>query len=958
MTEQELLSNFRKAKEKYKDSPETLERLTKMMRAEMVKIQSDGVSTEDVTRYMKTGSVSIEPDSYEAIKSEFNQPMPSQTQESTMVDPSYYEKQIKEQPKTPSKFETEGMRNKALQNLQRKIGKTKIEDVTPENVAKLRARWESTGDRNLLDQLKLAEAVIAVKNAPVTESGELDIKDKFGARALKGAQRDIALENKMGTFAQSAFPELFNVFAEEGGSDDLLRIPSFRQFAAVLEDMGTSLPRVLNAALVSSGEGEFRQKMALLSDEKTASEELATEALNLFNFIPAERIGRLPGWLQKIKTPKSLESVEKLKEVTGKVMDKASDIEKFAYGDPASDIAEAITTRGMPDYIQKYLPEDLSKLSDPSFKRSFVKQAIEDAPSVVQDALFRVSNGNEDDAEILMDAIIGASIGGVIGKYTGQVDDGFRVKDPVKALSKVEPELSPRELADRGIQVSGFQTGNVRKAIDLVEEAAKDKSKELDVLLENFDIDIGDILDFRSKPVAGMAKFETEAARPYAKIVKEMVDVDGKINAKTLRDEISKLGDISFNIKQDPTFKGKAGVDKLWKDLRNRLTDGLPDALGRDVNDLFSEMSQLNNNILTPIKKGKGFEQDINSSVDSILGKLKRVVAKPEAPIGNVLTPIFALSSEARKIVNKKYDNLIASEKSAGKRRVLEKQRRKELEHFDFAGNELRQLRSLTDEYGTKAGLDIYLGGSKRSMVYKTIKALRPLIVAPVKGGAKGAKLNITDVINAGLEFTDEGSGNLPIQDSILPQEESSTNSDTIDRDSVKKLFPKNDNPVALMNNIMRTASEIGMPKELANVWPKQISQESLGSVDASPSSTSATGLGQITKGTWQDVLKLMKKNGYSTKDRKRTNPEDNLLGSGLYLMELYNEFQDVDKALMAYHSGRGAVKVAEKKAERDGGSWIDHIGNASAQTNKGKGRTKIELKNEAEEYLSKIKNR
>ena len=61
----------------------------------------------------------------------------------------------------------------------------------------------------------------------------------------------------------------------------------------------------------------------------------------------------------------------------------------------------------------------------------------------------------------------------------------------------------------------------------------------------------------------------------------------------------------------------------------------------------------------------------------------------------------------------------------------------------------MRTLRYLSDKYGDKIGLSKFLKKNKRSLIYDILSGLKPLVTRPIKAGAKGTRMNLTDVIDS-----------------------------------------------------------------------------------------------------------------------------------------------------------------------------------------------------------------
>ena len=652
-----------------------------------------------------------------------------------------------------------GVRTLALEKFEKQLGNTDVSKITPRAVELLAEKFaEDPGNIQLKNQLKLAKGYLALKNAPISD-GEIDVDDRYGKGALSKAKQEVALAGKTGTMAEGLFPETF-----EASRDDDNDGVSFRKWAATLEDLTTMPARVVIATFQNSdSEADFLQKMAINSSEDTDLAELTKEALNVVNFIPGTKA---PAWIASKAKYLALKGKGKgvVSGVLNKVSDVASKVDNFAMG-AVDDVAENIVTQGMPSYIVKAMGKYAPKAGgDMKIPRALTRAAIDDMPTVAQDALFRLTNGNDDDSEILMDLLIGTSVGGFLKRKVAGGSTS-RIAKPLDELKVREaPFDGPEDLLEiKGIETEGYQYQNIKDALKLVEDAVGEKSKDLDIILKDFDIDISDILKNKQVEASGIAGKASSETIELAKTI-EGLTTNGVISGDKLRKEIQELGKIAFDLKGQSKTASEEQVKGLWAELRNAVVDGLPGYSKESVSNYFDDMASLNSKILGPIKKGKGYEGDIDGNIESILNKLRRNVAKPgSGKVSSSLTPLFALSREAKDLVTANFKKEMSG-KSIGEKEFLKRRRDRVIQKFSFAGNELRQLRYLTDEFGETVGLSKFLDetakGGVGGMLSKVVSALKPFITKPSKAVAKGARLNVTDIINAASEYATESDAN------------------------------------------------------------------------------------------------------------------------------------------------------------------------------------------------------
>ena len=617
------------------------------------------------------------------------------------------------------------IREDALKEFEKRLGKTDVTKITPESVARLE------------DQFAKNQNNLNLKNAPIVD-GKIDVDNIYAKGSLSKAKQNMAISEKTGTLEEALFPETFEATRQDGTDG-----ASFKKWMASVEDLTTLPGRAIIAAFNgSNSQSDFIQRLAVNSKEDTDSAELAKEAMNILNFIPGTK---MPQWASKLAKSNKVFGTGALGRVSKKAGESIDDAVKFGVG-VKGDIAENIATKGLPSYLLKAMGEYAPKPGTMKIPRAMVRQVIEDMPSVSQDALFRLTSDNQEANEVLIDFLLGTTVGGIMGR---KKLDGSRTTDALGELRKIESPMSEKDLLNvKGIEAEGFSNENVKEALSIIEDALGEKSKDLDVLLKDFNIDVSEIIEKYKGGKVGVESLQNTKMQTLADAVESATD-NGVISADKLREQISGLADIAFDANSQSNTVGSKSVKKMWMDLRNKIVDAMPaDALKKDVSDYFEEMASLNQNILSPIKRGKGYEDGINKSIEGVLKKVRLQVVKG-APVSQTLTPLFALSREAKDIISKKFDREIAIEESIGKKAVLERRKSQAIGKFDFSGNELRTLRYLSDKYGDKIGLSKFLKKNKRSLIYDILSGLKPLVTRPIKAGAKGTRMNLTDVIDS-----------------------------------------------------------------------------------------------------------------------------------------------------------------------------------------------------------------
>lgn len=684
----------------------------------------------------------------------------------------------------PSTAPAEAERTAALEQFQKRIGKTNIDDVTPENLAKLEKRFAETRDRSLLPQIKLAKGIINLKNAPIVD-GKLQVDDKYAQQSMDKAKREQTITAKTSDPVLAIFPELSKVIREEGGEEDW--IPSVRATMAAIEDLGTSVSSALAAVMDSDSEGDFFQKMALTADERSTGENILNEVGNLINYLPSSKGKLLPEWFGKFtaKTGRGVEKYGKLKStigqtIQGDVLQKvgrgtqklgeklgsaSKKLQAVAQGANQGDIAQSIAITGVPKNIASTVAKEMINPSSGKLKTAMIKTVMDDLPSATQDALFRITSGDSSKQEALVDFLIGLTIGTGINRFKAKTPKG-RLQNQTEMLTELEGKAAKDELSSRGLELGGYQIDNVNEALEIVEEAMKREGDELDQILSEFNIDISDILETygkRTPGAEGIGRKEAAnyvlptgelAAKPNPKGIIDNQIQPGEIRGDVLRQEVSSLGDLAFSEGSEIVHPG---AKKAWQVYRDRLIDGIPNEDARIAADqYFNTMEELYSTILSPVKKGKSNDLVVDTKIEGMLKKLRNAVAKPETSVSVSLRPLFDLSSKAKEEVVKQFDEKIAKASSKAQKRALEKQRDQKISKFNFAGNELRILREFVEEFGEKEGLRKFLEQPKRSMLAKTLRAVWDGTKFLSKGPKEGARKNLYESVNYLVEKYNE----------------------------------------------------------------------------------------------------------------------------------------------------------------------------------------------------------
>ena len=134
-----------------------------------------------------------------------------------------------------------------------------------------------------------------------------------------------------------------------------------------------------------------------------------------------------------------------------------------------------------------------------------------------------------------------------------------------------------------------------------------------------------------------------------------------------------------------------------------------------------------------------------------------------------------------------------------------------------------------------------------------------------------------------------------------------------------------------------------------------QVHTESRGKANAI-SPAGAVGLAQFMPGTWADA----KKKGWVDNDADRTDPEASIKAQKELMTSLYNRPEMKDsisgeeryaKTLAAYNAGYGSLRKALRKADNQGGYWLDYMSNET------KGYIPAIMNKTEEEYFKNTEN-